>query len=207
MSLFIQLLLESKGTPPASCLSGKELLLSLAVTCTSKLCAFLCFQSFHEIIVPGIVLSIQAYQRGHTGNERTNLTPDMTTSLIQDYVPDKYERNTSSGRTPSSEVNRDSRLSSTPEDTPSRPDGPVDSYGEHAQVQGRKDYDVGNAPASLGAHVEADTPVQDAGEHDTMHWPSPDSGHGYTERRVNRHAGQGPAPFLTPGPHRGRMLG
>lgn len=131
----------------------------------------------------------------------------MTTSLIQDYVPDEYERTTAAGRTPAEEMNRDPRLPSTPEDGALRLNGTIDSYGQQAGVQPQVDCAMGNAPASSGAYIEADMPDQDVGEADMMHWPSPELGHGYAERRVHKLVGQGPAPFLTPGPHRGRMLG
>lgn len=131
----------------------------------------------------------------------------MTTSLIQDYVPDEYEGTTAAGMTPTVEINPDQRLPSTPEDGGSRPKGAVDSHGHHTGVQTQVDCAVGNAPTSSGAHLEADVPDQDIGGADTMHWPSPQLGHGYAERHVHKLVGQGPAPFLTPGPHRGRMLG
>lgn len=116
------------------------------------------------------------------------------------------------------ETNRDwarPRLPSTPEDDAAVPRRTVDSYGRRAGVQ------AGNAPTGSEAYVEAATPDQDAATAttaataasaaaatDMMHWPSPpELGHGYAERRVHKQlAGQGPAPFLTPGPHRGRML-
>lgn len=104
-------------------------------------------------------------------------------------------------------MNHDLRLPSTPEDGASRLTGAVDSYGQHAGVQAQVDCAVGNAPVRSGAFMEADVPDQDVVGADTVHWPSPELGHGYAERRVHKLVGQGPAPFLTPGPHRGRMLG
>ena len=41
---------------------------------------------------------------------------------------------------------------------------------------------------------------------DVLHWPSPEQGHGYAHKRGNKPLGQGPAPFLTPGPHRHKLL-
>lgn len=41
---------------------------------------------------------------------------------------------------------------------------------------------------------------------DVLHWPSPEQGHGYAHKRVNKLLGQGPAPFLTPGPHRHKLV-
>lgn len=136
----------------------------------------------------------------------------MTTSLIQDYVPQDYERNFAAARTPGMEMNRDwprPRLPSTPEDGAAVPSRTTESYGHSAGVQAR------HAPAGSEAYVGAATPdgdgtaaASDAAATDMMHWPSPpEQGHGYAERRVHKQlVGQGPAPFLTPGPHRGRML-
>lgn len=109
---------------------------------------------------------------------------------------------------PGMEINRDGprpRLPSTPEDGAAVPSRTVDSYGHHAGVQAR------NVPAGAEAYAEAAIPDRDAAAAaatDMMHWPSPpELGHGYTERRVHKQLiGQGPAPFLTPGPRRGRML-
>eukprot|EP00903_Cladosiphon_okamuranus_P019934 g18320.t1 len=150
----------------------------------------------------------KACQYGHASTSSSSLAPNMTTSLIQDYVPQDYERNSTVARTPGMETNRDwprPRLPRTPEDGAAV----VDSHGHHAGVQAR------TAPTGSEAYIEAATPDRDAAaaaaaatDMDTMHWPSPpELGHGYIERRVHKHlVGQGPAPFLTPGPHRGRKL-
>ncbi|CAM9775374.1 unnamed protein product [Scytosiphon promiscuus] len=121
--------------------------------------------------------------------------PDMTTSLIQDYVPGEYERNAAAaaGRMPASETNQDwPQLPSTPEDgtVESGPRGGVaDSDASHAPPEG------------AGGKVEG-------GGADMMHWPpSPELGHGYAEKRLITEPRQGPRPFSTPGPHRGRLLG
>lgn len=158
-------------------------------------------------------VSLKACQYGHASTSSSSLAPNMTTSLIQDYVPQDYERNYAAARIPGMETNRDlsrPRLPSTPEDGAAAavPTRTVDSYAHHAGVQAR------NAPAGSEAYVEAATPDHDAvaasatAATDMMHWPSPpELGHGYAERRVHKQlVGQGPAPFLTPGPHRGRML-
>lgn len=39
-----------------------------------------------------------------------------------------------------------------------------------------------------------------------LHWPFPGPGHGYADGRVYKIQGQGPAPFLTPGPHRHKLI-
>lgn len=104
------------------------------------------------------------------------------------------------------DMNRDwprPRLPSTPEDGAALPSRKVDSYSHHGGVQAR------HAPAGSEAYVEAATSDRDAAAAtDMMHWPSPpELGHGYAEKRVHKQlVGQGPAPFLTPGPHRGRAL-
>ncbi|CAM9140332.1 unnamed protein product [Ectocarpus sp. 13 AM-2016] len=124
----------------------------------------------------------KAYQHGQTNT--LTAAPDMTTSLIPDYVTDEYERNTAASRMPAAEVNHDwPKLPSTVEDGASGPDGAVDTYGQHA-----------------GKKVSKENTS-------TMHWPSPELGHGYAEKRIHVGPRQGPAPFLTPGPHRGRPLG
>ncbi|CBJ29505.1 conserved unknown protein [Ectocarpus siliculosus] len=124
----------------------------------------------------------KAYQHGQTNT--VTAAPDMTTSLIPDYVTDEYERNAAASRMPATEVNHDwPKLPSTPEDGASVPDGAVDAYGQHA----------GNKVSKENTSM--------------MHWPSPELGHGYAEKRTHIGPRQGPAPFLTPGPHRGRPLG
>ncbi|CAM9129809.1 unnamed protein product [Ectocarpus fasciculatus] len=121
----------------------------------------------------------KAYQHGQTNT--LNAAPDMTTSLIPDYVTDEYERNAAASRMPAAEVNHDwPKLPSTPEDGASGPDGAVDAYSQPA----------GNKVSK-----------------ENMMWPSPELGHGYAEKRTHIGPRQGPAPFLTPGPHRGRPLG
>lgn len=157
-------------------------------------------------------VSLQACQYGHASTSSSSLAPNMTTSLIQDYVPQDYKNTSIAART---EVNRDwprSRLPSTPEDSAARASRTADSYGRHAGMQAH------NVRADPDAYIEAATPNDDtvtaaaasaaATATDMMQWPSPpELGHGYAERRIHKQlVGQGPAPFLTPGPHRGRML-
>lgn len=94
------------------------------------------------------------------------------------------------------------KLASTPEDGVSGSNrGGCYDPGQQARVPGSGIFSEGLSPKQHPAAVSAAA--------DIMHWPSPEQGHGYAERRVHKQlvGHGGPAPFLTPGPHRGRMLG
>ncbi len=140
----------------------------------------------------------QASQYGQTSTSSSSLAPNMTTSLIQDYVP-RDERHSTAGV----EMNH-TKLASTPEDGVSGIGCYDSGQRQHARVLGSEAFAEGSTPEQHPAVAAAA-----AAAADMMHWPSPEQGHGYAERRVYKQlVGQGgPAPFLTPGPHRGRMLG
>lgn len=133
-------------------------------------------------------------QQGCRSAPSASTAPDMTTSLIQDYVPGEYERNAAAAaKPPASDANQDwPQLPSTPEDGPA-------ASGPRGGTAGS---DTSHAPeGGGGAQVEG-------GGGDMTHWPpSPEMGHGYAEKRLNTEPRQGPRPFSTPGPHRGRLLG
>lgn len=171
----------------------------------------------------------------------------MTTSIIQDYVPDEYEKgrqtekHIAAARTPATEEETHHeycpKLATMPEDGVTASDAAVREYGQQGGVEGQGDgagamsglgvallqHSVDN-PSASGATVEgyssmsygqrrgidadrADEVDADVGPGpDVLHWPSPEQGHGYADKRVHKLPGQGPAPFLTPGPHRHKLV-
>lgn len=171
----------------------------------------------------------------------------MTSSIIQDYVPDEYEgehlRNDvreSVGTAVGGETHQDyrPRLATTPEDAthPSRkanrlrPLGGDQQSNRMGQLEGDR-RDGMNGPGALTQrNVDNVTPRATIGERyrtnletppsretevqegsvgpapDAIHWPLLEQGHGYAAKRASNVTGQGPAPFLTPGPHRHKLV-
>ena len=179
-------------------------------------------------------------------NQTSSLAPNMTTSIIQDYVPHDYEH---------TGILRDGHEGEAPAPAPSpaaavmvmavargeksddhwQEDGAMaagagaDAYSFNggAGVDRQRcntDFTGGLAiplPSGLGAAIDAHARKDsqhrrdDAGTTDeanigqgpdVLHWPSPEQGHGYAHARVNKLLEQGPAPFLTPGPHRHKLV-
>lgn len=173
----------------------------------------------------------------------------MTTSIIQDYVPDEYEgdearqgqEGTDSGSTRTRALEGEThqeywpRLASMPEDGATAPSTPGGVYDQEGPTETRGDT-VGGAsgleiallerdvdePVSSGATIETRTQASSGRQRgrvggniddpelglgpDVLHWPSPEQGHGYADKRLHKFGGQGPAPFLTPGPHRHKFV-
>lgn len=156
----------------------------------------------------------------------------MTSSIIQNYVPDVYvDDRAHDERGPTTSSARGvgcDRLQAHSQKTSvtqgnhatSAIVGPVESSGQ--------DYGAG-AMSGLGVALlqrgvdkppivratACKSPNKDANDSDLtdigldpglQHWPSPEQGHGYADNRVHKLTGQGPAPFLTPGPHRHKLV-
>lgn len=68
------------------------------------------------------------------------------------------------------------------------------------------------ASSSSGWRRDEEQGVLDPGEGDQgvdpalSNWPSPGQSHGYASKHAHMLKGQGPAPFLTPGPHRHKLV-
>ena len=176
-----------------------------------------------------------------------SVTPNMTSSIIQDYVPDEYDNDQlrqdlqdSKGiiaRGAEGEVHLDyrPRLATTPEDATMASRSPIDGnqqggrVGQHVDEHGmisrlgallQHDIDPSIPGATIGTNNRSSfdpsrSRSRDAynmGEvdlepgPDVLNWPSPQQGHGYAAKRVANLTGQGPAPFLTPGPHRHKLV-
>lgn len=161
----------------------------------------------------------------------------MTTSIIQDYVPDKYSNDptrqigTESDSKLGGEVDGDKQIEFLPKfasmadlSTIRKPQVSEHEHGTNAMsglgaallhhnvdgrsgVQGRV-----QAYSLLGYRPGPDKGTDSFGETDLalgpglLHWPSPEQGHGYADSRVYKLKGQGLAPFLTPGPHRHKLV-
>lgn len=163
-------------------------------------------------------------------NPSASLTANMTTSIIQDYVPDTYsndrplhdnKKGKSSHEHQSSPINgapvsheavenrnqtwdheegagSTSRLGvalhkpALNSDAIIRPSEAVDSSMGFKPDVDKEDSSIGDAEGGLGLGL--------------MNWPSPGQGHGYGAKDVNKVKWQGPAPFLTPGPHRHKLV-
>lgn len=164
----------------------------------------------------------------------------MTTSIIQDYVPDQYEKNQprhnggdfTAPRTLTVEgeiADYWPKLATMPEDAAaergltrniggSGEKERMNTHGDELDEVGELEKIKSSARAIQQAHApfrkllqrgddaqnidEADIEVG----RDVMYWPSPEQGHGYTHKRIHKPITQGLAPFLTPGPHRHKLV-
>lgn len=185
----------------------------------------------------------QALQHGQTSTSPTpRITPNMTSSIIQDYVPDEYEGEhlrhdvrESVGIAVGGDTNQDyrPRLETTPEDaTPSsrRLLGGDQQRKRLGRLEGDHQDGMSGPGALPQRNVDSVTPRATIGERyrtnfetppsrdtetkegnvgpapDVIHWPLLEQGHGYAAKRASNVKGQGPAPFLTPGPHRHKLV-
>lgn len=180
----------------------------------------------------------QARQKGERlACPTSTLAPNMTTSIIQDYVPNEYsndpmrqnetEPNSTFGRGVDGDKQLEylPKLATMPEDPPFRkPQVAEHEHGNNtmgglgvALLQHKVDSRSGvqgrvQAHPLSGYRPGPDDGADCFGEADLglgpglLHWPSPEQGHGYADSRVYKLKGQGPAPFLTPGPHRHKLV-
>lgn len=166
----------------------------------------------------------------------------MTSSIIQDYVPDEYEgehlrhdMRESVGIAVGGETHQDyrPRLATTPEDATRRPLGGDQQSNRIGQLESDRQEGVNGPGALPQRNVDSVTPRATIGERyrtnletppscdrkevqegngglapDAIHWPLLEQGHGYAAKRcpTSNVTGQGPAPFLTPGPHRHKLV-
>lgn len=175
----------------------------------------------------------------------TSTAPNMTTSIIQDYVPDQYEndhlRNEEEDATAAMRTRAiqgethyefSPRLPTMPEDRATAARNPVGGQGHEGRTGGQGDGAMSGLGAALLQHnVETNASISgviqarssssrrqlddgaiNVAEEDLesgpelLNWPTPEQGHGYADKRVHMLVGQGPAPFLTPGPHRHKLV-
>lgn len=163
------------------------------------------------------------------------MAANMTTSIIQDYVPDEYannqirhiERDTSGrwvkGVDGEKQQNYSRRLATMPEDgattpyPPSRTSEDVEREDGVGGMSGlgvallRHDVDNssvvgGTSSASLKASRNKQSPDYNADLFGATALGSPEQGHGYADGRVHKLKEHGPAPFLTPGPHGHKLV-
>lgn len=187
----------------------------------------------------------KAYQQGRLANNPdTSTAPNMTTSIIQDYVPDEYgddqlrdeEEDITAMRARAvegeSSYEYSRRLPTMPEDRVTAARNPVVGQDDDERIDGQEDGVLsGLGVALLQHHVEANASstgaIQTRSSSNRRHlddgainvahkdlglgpellnWPTSEQGHGYADKRVRMLVEQGPAPFLTPGPHRHKLL-
>lgn len=156
-------------------------------------------------------------------------------SIIQDYVPDEYAKNSMDQNdakgAPMSEgaVEGAKHLKHLKQQGPkltTMPENPT--FQKEEVVEYGPDGHDNVAMSGLGVALRGDNVNDRSGvseyRHDpddgadssgdadlglgpgVLHWPFPGPGHGYADGRVYKLQGQGPAPFLTPGPHRHKLI-
>lgn len=167
---------------------------------------------------------------GATAKSVASLGTNVTSSIIQDYVPETYtneqllhdmpESRSSNEHPylgdleparrderptvplPTGEVMPGRRVYDSVRDPTNRTDGAAQQTTEAGEMPsfsseyGDKANQEGGVSGDEGYDLNAGL----------LNWPSPKQGHGYAAKRVQKPKGQGPAPFLTPGPHRHKLV-